>query len=274
MKEEVSMKIGFIGCGNMAQAMIGGIIASGLYEKNNILCFDPSVQARTAVEEKFNFKTLSSNQEVAKDSDYLVFAVKPYLYAKVMEEISDSIKSTVIIISIAVGVSFSDIKEILGKDTKVVRTQPSTPAFVGESDSTLCPDELITNDELQNVVAIFKSFGKAEIISEALMDVVPAIASSAPAYTMILIEAMADGGVLHGFPRDQAYRLSAQAVLGAAKLVLESGEHPGKLKDQICTPGGTTIEAVRTLEEKGFRDAVISAVDACAKKSLAMGKNN
>jgi pyrroline-5-carboxylate reductase len=191
-----------------------------------------------------------------------------------MEEISDSIKSTVIIISIAVGVSFSDIKEILGKDTKVVRTQPSTPAFVGESDSTLCPDELITNDELQNVVAIFKSFGKAEIISEALMDVVPAIASSAPAYTMILIEAMADGGVLHGFPRDQAYRLSAQAVLGAAKLVLESGEHPGKLKDQICTPGGTTIEAVRTLEEKGFRDAVISAVDACAKKSLAMGKNN
>jgi pyrroline-5-carboxylate reductase len=274
MKEEASMKIGFIGCGNMAQAMIGGIIASGLYEKNNILCFDPSVQARTAIEEKFNFKTLSSNQEVAKDSDYLVLAVKPYLYAKVMEEISDSIKSTVIIISIAVGVSFSDIKGILGKDTKVVRTQPSTPAFVGESDSTLCPDELITNDELQNVVAIFKSFGKAEIISEALMDVVPAIASSAPAYTMILIEAMADGGVLHGFPRDQAYRLSAQAVLGAAKLVLESGEHPGKLKDQICTPGGTTIEAVRTLEEKGFRDAVISAVDACAKKSLAMGKNN
>ncbi|WKY45927.1 pyrroline-5-carboxylate reductase [Eubacteriaceae bacterium ES2] len=266
------MKIGFIGCGNMAQAMIGGIIASGLYEKNDILCYDPSAQARATIEEKFNFKTLASNQEVAKNSDYLVLAVKPYLYAKVMEEINDSIKSTVIIISIAVGVSFSDIKEILGKNTKVIRTQPSTPAFVGESDSTLCPDELITNDELQNVIEIFKSFGKAEIISENLMDVVPAIASSAPAYTMILIEAMADGGVLHGFPRDQAYRLSAQAVLGAAKLVLESNEHPAKLKDQICTPGGTTIEAVRMLEEKGFRDAVISAVDACAKKSLAMGK--
>ena len=160
----------------------------------------------------------------------------------------------------------------MGRDVKVIRTQPSTPAFVGESDSTLCPDGHMTPEDIQDVITIFESFGKAEIISEKLMDVVPGIASSAPAYTMLLIEAMADGGVLHGFPRDQAYRLSAQAVYGAAKLVLESGEHPGKLKDQICTPGGTTIEAVRMLEAKGFRDAVISAVDACARKSLAMSK--
>lgn len=268
------MKIGFIGCGNMATAMIGGIVSSRLYEQKNIVCYDPNEASRLAVEKKFGCTLVNSNQEVAKNSDYLILAVKPYLYAKVMEEIRDAIKDSVIIISIAVGVSFSDIKEILGQNIKVVRTQPSTPAFVGESDSTLCPDDLITGQEMDKVIEIFKSFGKAEVISEALMDVVPAIASSAPAYTMLLIEAMADGGVLHGFPRDQAYRLSAQAVLGAAKLVLESGEHPGKLKDQICTPGGTTIEAVRMLEEKGFRDAVISAVDACAKKSLAMGKKN
>ncbi|WKY49146.1 pyrroline-5-carboxylate reductase [Eubacteriaceae bacterium ES3] len=266
------MNIGFIGCGNMATAMVGGIIASGLYQKENILCYDPSESARAAIEDKCGIKTVSSNQEVAKSSDYLVLAVKPYLYAKVMEEIKADIKDSVIIISIAVGVSFSDIKGMLGEKIKVVRTQPSTPAFVGESDSTLCPDDKISKEELEDVIEIFRSFGKAEVISEALMDVVPAIASSAPAYTMLLIEAMADGGVLHGFPRDQAYRLSAQAVLGAAKLVLESGEHPAKLKDQICTPGGTTIEAVIKLEEKGFRDAVISAVDACAKKSLSMGK--
>ncbi|MEF9919160.1 MAG: pyrroline-5-carboxylate reductase dimerization domain-containing protein, partial [Eubacterium sp.] len=122
----------------------------------------------------------------------------------------------------------------------------------------------------EDIRTIFESFGTVEVISEKLMNVVPAIASSAPAYTMLLIEAMADGGVLHGFPRDQAYRLAAQSVYGAAKLVLETGTHPAVLKDQICTPGGTTIEAVRTLEAMGFRDAVISAVDACALKSKSM----
>lgn len=175
-------------------------------------------------------------------------------------------------IVIAVGVEFSDVKDILGKDTKVIRTQPSTPAFVGESDSTICPDELMTEQDIEEVMSIFKSFGRVEIINEKLMNVVPSIASSAPAYTMLLIEAMADGGVLHGFPRDQAYRLAAQSVYGAAKLVLETGEHPAVLKDQICTPGGTTIEAVRALEASGFRDAVISAVDACALKSISLLK--
>ncbi|MBK5243661.1 MAG: pyrroline-5-carboxylate reductase [Eubacteriaceae bacterium] len=264
--------IGFIGCGNMASAMIGGLIRSDLFLPENILCYDPMEGSRGMLAQKYGVNVLSSNKEVAMKSDYLVLAVKPYLYDKVLQEIAESIKSTVIIISIAVGVSFNDIKGILGEQIKVIRTQPSTPAFVGESDSTICPDDQMTQEDVLDIVAIFKSFGTVEIISEKLMEVVPGIASSAPAYAMLLIEAMADGGVLHGFPRDQAYRLSAQAVLGAAKLVLESGEHPGKLKDQICTPGGTTIEAVRVLEAKGFRDAVISAVDACAKKSMAMGK--
>ncbi|HEY5556255.1 pyrroline-5-carboxylate reductase [Acetobacterium sp.] len=266
--------IGFIGCGNMASAMIGGLIKSELFLPKNILCFDPIEGPRGMLAQKYGVSVLCSNKEVAVKSDYLVLAVKPYLYGKVLEEISESIKSTVIIISIAVGVSFNDIKGILGEETKVIRTQPSTPAFVGESDSTICPDDQMVQEDILDIMAIFKSFGTVEIISEKLMEVVPGIASSAPAYAMLLIEAMADGGVLHGFPRDQAYRLSAQAVFGAAKLVLESGEHPGKLKDQICTPGGTTIEAVRVLEAKGFRDAVISAVDACAQKSKSMGKKN
>jgi pyrroline-5-carboxylate reductase len=270
----VKSSIGFIGCGNMAKAMIGGLIKGELFSPENIFCYDPYVASREQVKKEFNVSVMPSNLEVAQKADYLVLAVKPYLYAMVMEEIKDSIKPSVIVISIAVGVGFADIKSILGEKVKVIRTQPSTPAFVGESDSTLCPDELMTDADLKDVIAIFESFGKAEIISEKLMEVVPGIASSAPAYTMLLIEAMADAGVLHGFPRDQAYRLSAQAVLGAAKLVLESGEHPGKLKDQICTPGGTTIEAVRMLEAKGFRDAVISAVDACAQKSLAMSRKD
>ncbi|MBI4857599.1 MAG: pyrroline-5-carboxylate reductase [Acetobacterium woodii] len=264
--------IGFIGCGNMAKAMIGGLVKSDLFKPENILCYDPTEAARIHVAEEFGVTVMQSNAQVAEKADYLVLAVKPFLYYKVLEEIAGIIKPSVVIVSIAVGVSFSDIKEQLGKEVKVIRTQPSTPAFVGESDSTLCPDQHMTPEDVADIVTIFESFGKAEIISEKLMEVVPGIASSAPAYAMLLIEAMADAGVLHGFPRDQAYRLSAQAVYGAAKLVLESGEHPGKLKDQICTPGGTTIEAVRVLEAKGFRDAVISAVDACAKKSLAMSK--
>lgn len=264
--------IGFIGCGNMAGAMISGLIKGDLFSPKNILCYDPCEGPRGMLAQKYGVNVLCSNKEVAEKADYLVLAVKPYLYVDVLDEIAKSIKPEVIIISIAVGVSMNDMKEILGENIKVIRTQPSTPAFVGESDSTICPDDKMTHEDILEVVTIFKSFGTVEIISEKLMDVVPGIASSAPAYAMLLIEAMADGGVLHGFPRDQAYRLSAQAVLGAAKLVLESGEHPGKLKDQICTPGGTTIEAVRVLEAKGFRDAVISAVDACAKKSMAMGK--
>lgn len=264
--------IGFIGGGNMATAMIGGLIKGAIFSPKNIVCYDPMEAQRGLLAQKYGVNVQTSNKEVAEKSDYLVLAVKPYLYGKVLEEIKEDIKKTVIIISIAVGVGFEDMKSILGEDVRVVRTQPSTPAFVGESDSTICPDDLMTPEDIRDIQDIFKSFGTVEIISEKLMEVVPGIASSAPAYTMLLIEAMADAGVLHGFPRDQAYRLSAQAVLGAAKLVLESEEHPGKLKDQICTPGGTTIEAVRVLEAKGFRDAVISAVDACAQKSLALGK--
>jgi|LGOV01.1.fsa_nt_gb pyrroline-5-carboxylate reductase len=272
--DKMKKTIGFIGCGNMATAMIGGIVNGGIFTPENIVCFDPLENSRDQIKQKYGVTVLQSNLEVAEKSDYLVLAVKPYLYGKILEEIGRNIKTTVIIISIAVGVSFGDIKGIIGETTKVVRTQPSMPAFVGESDSTICPDHQMTNEDISDIIKIFNSFGRVEIISETLMDVVPSIASSAPVYTMLLIEAMADGGVLHGFPRDQAYRLSAQAVYGAAKFVLESGEHPGKLKDQICTPGGTTIEAVRVLEAKGYRDAIISAVDACAKKSLSMSNKN
>lgn len=262
--------IGFIGCGNMAQAMMGGLVKGGIFAPEHILVYDPVQGQREKAAEKFGVAAAQDNKEVAEGADYLVLAVKPYIYSEVLKDIAGHVKKDAVVIVIAVGVEFGDVKAILGDDIKVVRTQPSTPAFVGESDSTICPDDLMDDQDIQDVLTIFESFGKVEIISEKLMNVVPAIASSAPAYTMLLIEAMADGGVLHGFPRDQAYRLAAQSVYGAAKLVLETGEHPGVLKDQICTPGGTTIEAVCALEEKGFRPAIIAAVDACAKKSKAM----
>lgn len=253
----------------MGTAMSHGVLASGLFKPENILLYDGNETALTKLTDALGAKVCGSGSEVAEQADYLVLAVKPGIYPAVLQDIKGHVKDDAIVVVIAVGIRFSDITDVLG-EVKVIRVQPSTPALVGESDTTICPDEKLSKSEVDDLIRIFNSFGKTELISEALMNVVPSIASSAPAYALMLIEAMADGGVLHGFPRDQAIRLSAQAVYGAAKLVLEQGEHPAVLKDRICTPGGTTIEAVRVLEEKGMRDAVISAVDACAEKSRKM----
>ncbi|MGI6109025.1 MAG: pyrroline-5-carboxylate reductase [Bacilli bacterium] len=270
----MNKKIGFIGCGNMATAMAGGLRQAELVVPENILLYDAAPEAAAQLQEKTGAVVMNSGADVAAQADYLVLAVKPYIYPAVLKEIAGSVKDGAVVIVIAVGISFDDIKNALGKNTRTIRVQPSTPALVGESDTTVCPDDLITKEELDEIITIMNSFGKTEVISEKLMDVVPSIASSSPAYALMLIEAMADGGVLHGFPRDQAIRLAAQSVYGAAKLVLETGEHPAVLKDRICTPGGTTIEAVRTLEDEGFRKAVIAAVDACANKSAGMMKKD
>lgn len=265
----MNKKIGFIGCGNMGSAMAKGIKNSELIDNENLILFDNNIEVLENLVQELDATKAESAKEVAKNSDYLVLAVKPYIYPEVLDEISDSLKEDATVIVIAVGVTFDDIKEKLG-DVKIVRAQPSTPALVGESNSTVLPNEKITLEELSEIIDIFNSFGKTEVISEKLMNVVPSIASSSPAYALMLISAMADAGCLQGFPRDQAIRLSAQSVLGAAKLVLETGEHPDQLKDNICTPGGTTIEAVCKLEEKGFRGIVIEAVNACAEKSLKL----
>lgn len=259
-------KIGFIGCGNMGQAMAEAIAGTGLFNNENIILYDKNETVLNKLAEKIGATKADDEKQVAQESDYLILAVKPGIYPEVLETISGETKEDTTVIVIAVGVGFEDVYEKLG-DVKVVRVQPSTPALVGESDTTMYPDDKISEDEIEDLKTIFKSFGTIEILNGDLMDIVPSIASSAPAYALMLISAMADGGCLNGFPRDQAIRLSAQAVLGAAKLVLETGEHPDALKDKICTPGGTTIEAVVSLEEDGFRGNVIKAVNKCAQKS-------
>lgn len=264
-------KIGFIGCGNMGEAMSRGIRNSQLFEDKNIILFDKNEKVMEDLAQELGATAAADEKEVARESDYLVLAVKPGVYPEVLEEISGEVKEDAIVVVIAVGVSFEDVYEKLG-DVKVVRVQPSTPALVGESDSTIYPDEKVSEEELKDLLTMLESFGTAEVLNGALMDIVPSIASSAPAYALMLISAMADGGCLNGFPRDQAIRLSAQAVLGAAKMVLETGEHPDALKDKICTPGGTTIEAVVSLEEDGFRGSVIKAVNKCAEKSKKLMK--
>lgn len=265
-------KIGFIGCGNMAQAMIGGIIKSKLVLPSQVMASAITEKNLNFAKNKYGILVSSNNIDTAKFSDIIILAVKPNIYDVIIEEIKGHIKKDSIIITIAAGITLSFTEKSFGRNLKVIRTMPNTPALVGEGMSALCANKLVTKEELELVVKIFEGFGKAEIISEKLMDAIPAISGSSPAYVYMFIEALADGGVLDGIPRDKAYKLAAQAVLGAAKMVLETGMHPGALKDNVCSPGGSTIEAVATLEEKGFRSAVLSAMKSCTNKSKEMSK--
>lgn len=264
--------IGFIGSGNMCQAMIGGIINSKLVDPTNIIISDLDEKKLNSISKKYGVLTTTDSKEVAKQSDIIVLSVKPNIYDVIMKSIKEYVTEEKVIVTIAAGKSIRDIENILGEKTKIVRTMPNTPALVNEGMSALCANKNILESDLNEVKSIFESFGKAEVVQEYLIDSVIGVSGSSPAYVFMFIEAMADGAVLGGMPRDQAYKFAAQAVLGSAKMVLESEKHPGELKDMVCSPGGTTIEAVKTLEEKGFRSSVIEAIVNCMEKSKKMSQ--
>ena len=211
-----------------------------------------------------------SNEEAAGLADILFLSVKPQFYEEVIAQIKDLVRPETIIVTIAPGKTLSWLREKFGRDLKIVRTMPNTPALVKEGMTGVCRNESVTDEDLTKVMTILGSFGKAEVVPEHLLDVVTSVSGSSPAYVFMLIEAMADGAVADGMPRAQAYKFAAQAVLGSAKMVLETGRHPGELKDMVCSPGGTTMEAVRILEEKGLRSAIIEAEKACVSKSRGM----
>ncbi len=264
--ENMKKKIGFIGAGKMAQAMIEGIIKSQLIPKENVMASANSEKTIEIIEKTYGILTTLNNRDIAGYADILILAVKPELYVNVIKEIKNEIKPSAIIITIAAGISLMDIEQSFGFQVKAVRTMPNTPSLVGEGMSAICANTYLDESEISEVERLFHTFSKTERLDEKLMDAVPAISGSSPAYVYMLIEAMADGGVRQGIPREQAYRLAAQAVLGAAKMVLETGKHPGELKDNVCTPGGATIEAVVTLEEKQFRGSITAAMESCTNK--------
>lgn len=262
--------IGFIGGGNMASAIIGGILNSGLASKEQILATTKTEKTATSLSERFGISTSTDNTAAAKQSDILVLAVKPFLFGEIINEIMDCVRPETLIISIAAGQTIEKIEHAFAKNIKLVRAMPNTPALVGEAMSALCANQNVTEDDLSDARTIFNSFGKCEIVPEFMMDTVIGVSGSSPAYVYMFIEAMADAAVADGMPRAQSYKFAAQAVLGAAKMVLETGMHPGALKDAVCSPGGTTIEAVATLEQLGLRSTVIAAQRACVKKSKDM----
>lgn len=266
----MNKRIGFIGCGNMGKAMLGSLVKSKDINNEDIMVSTKSNTSAQNIIKEFNVKATTINSEVTKNSDIIFLAVKPFFFKEVIEEIKDVVKEDVIIISIAAGVTIEQIEEWFGKKIKLVRTMPNTPALVGEGMSAICPNNNVSEEELNYIGKLYNLFGKYEVIAEKDFHAFIALCGSSPAYVFMFIEAMADAAVADGMPRAQAYKFAAQAVLGSAKMVLETGKHPGELKDAVCSPGGTTIEAVATLEKAGLRNAVIEAQRACVQKSRNM----
>lgn len=264
--------IGFIGCGNIANAMIVGLVKSGTIPSESIMVSNRSPEKLENVKEQYGVFTTLNNKEVAKFANVLVLSVKTNKYYKVIDEIKDSIGEDTIIVSLAAGRSIESIEKSFARKIKLVRTMPNIPAIVGEAMSALCHNDLVTEEEFELVLDIFRSFGEVEVVDEELMDVVTAISGSSPALVYLFIESLADGAVLKGFPRSKAYKMVSQAVLGAAKIVLETGKHPGQLKDEVCSAGGTTIEAIYALERKGFRGHVIEAIEMGTEKSKRLAE--
>lgn len=260
------MKIGFIGCGNMATAIIKGMLSHGLVSAEDIVVSNKTEEGRIRSEKNLGVRAVCCNNEVVKVSEILVLAVKPQFLKEVLSEVKDDVQESQLIVSIVAGKTISWLEEEIGIDKKIVRLMPNTPAMVGEGMTSISLNTNVSEEEVELVKQITECFGKNEVVPERLIDPVMSLSGSSPAYVFMLLEAMADAGVADGMPRKQAYRFAAQAVLGSAKMLLETGMHPGELKDMVCSPGGTTIEAVGVLEKRGFRSAVFEAMRACVEK--------
>jgi pyrroline-5-carboxylate reductase len=271
VQETNHKKLGFIGLGNMASAMIGGMLKQKMVEPGDIIGKAATSVTEQKVKTTFNIEIADSNASAAAQADILFLAVKPIFFPEVIGEIREAVRPGTLIVSIAAGRTLDYLRDAFDReDCKIIRCMPNTPALVLEGCTGVCADDNVTEGELECVMQLLRSFGRAGVVPERLMDVVVGVSGSAPAYVFMFIEAMADEAVAEGMPRKQAYEFAAQAVLGSARMVLETGRHPGELKDMVCSPGGTTIQAVKVLEEMGMRAAVMDAMEACIEKSREM----
>ena len=264
-------KLGFIGAGNMAQAIIKGAVEKRAVIANDIYVFDIDTERCSELSDRFGIHAAADIKTLADQSDLLLLAVKPNVMSTVLSEFN-ALDIAKPIISIAAGWSAAKIRGLACSGTKVLRLMPNTPLMAGEGMSVFETPSDFDEDETAFAEGVFSALGKVEYAPGKLMDAVTAVSGSGPAYVYMFIDALADAGVLCGLPRNTALTLAAQTVYGASKMVLDTGAHPGVLKDAVCSPGGTTIEAVKSLEENGFRGAVIKAVQECANKSKALSE--
>ena len=260
---------GFIGVGNMGYPLLKAAINT--FGREEVTYSDHSAARNRAVQEETGVPYSADNIMLVKSCKYLVLAVKPQFFPEVLEEIRAYVTKDHIVI--AAGITIDTITKGLSEQTRIVRIMPNTPAMVNRGMTGVCYSKAVFLDEEKELMdRFFSSYGKYEVFEESLMNAVVCANGSSPAYVYLFIEALADSVVKYGIPRDKAYTLAAQTVLGAAAMVLETGEHPGKLKDNVCSPGGTTIAGVSALEEYGFRNAIIKATDACYDKAVSLSQ--
>ncbi|MGE5473132.1 MAG: pyrroline-5-carboxylate reductase [Ignavibacteriales bacterium] len=267
-------RIGIIGCGNMGGALVKGIIKSGEVDAESILVLDEEHKKAETLSKKYGVIARARLNDVLRFADYVILAVKPSIVPEVLKKMKkDELRDTVII-SIAAGVTIESIEKVLECECKVARVMPNTPALIKESMSAICYNKNINDKEMTSIKKIFEYIGRVIEVNENQMNAVTALSGSGPAYVFMFIEAMADAGVRMGLKRDIAYELSAQTVLGSAKMVMETGKHPGELKDMVCSPAGTTIEAVYQLEKRGFRGTVMKAIGEAFEKAEEMSEED
>ena len=258
-------KIGFIGMGHIGTAIMNSLIETHKKEDLLFTCAHP--ERGVKINEKTGVRFVSSNQLCAREADILILAVKPVVYDRVLEEIRPEIGGSKLVISLAPGITIAEVSEKLGGFKRIVRAMPNTPAQIREGMTGICYDDSrFTDGDREELAQLFLSFGRMKKLDERLMDAVTVISGSSPAFVFMFIDALSDAGFRYGMKKTDALEMAAQALLGSAKMVLETGEHPSLLKDAVCSPGGTTIEAVAALEETGFRNVVLKGAEACYRR--------
>lgn len=268
------MRIGFIGAGMMAEALIGGVIAAGIAAPESVMASDVSGERRREVAERYGIQATADNGEVVRFANVILLAVKPQHASGALQSIRSDVTTEKLVLSIMAGVPTSAIESRLVEGLPVIRVMPNIPCVVKEAASAIAKGAHATDEHLATAVKIFSSVGTAVSVEESLMDAVTGLSGSGPAYIFTVIEALSDGGVAAGLPRPTALKLAAQTVLGAAKMVLETEDHPAVLRERVTSPAGTTVEGLAVLEAKGVRDAFAQAVRAAAHRSKILGEGS
>jgi pyrroline-5-carboxylate reductase len=265
-------RIGMLGAGNMAGALIRGLLASGDVKTNQIRASDVRAERLEELAKTYGIVTHADNRELARWANVVVVAVKPQVVDRALEQVTDALVADTLVVSIAAGVPLKAIEARLPAGVRAVRAMPNTAAIALAGATGIAPGSGATEDDLRIAKALFDAVGRTVVLDENLIDAVTGLSGSGPAYIMLMIEALADGGVKVGLHRDTALLLAAQTVYGSAKLLLETGEHPGRLKDMVTSPGGTAIAGLHTLESGGLRRTLIDAVDSATRRAIELGE--
>jgi pyrroline-5-carboxylate reductase len=264
--------IAFLGAGNMAEALVKGLLRANVADPQEVICTDRRKERGIELTARYGVRFDTSNRAAAEVADIIILSVKPQVMNHLLEEIAPALNPSKLVISIAAGVPIEAIERKVGHGVRIVRTMPNTPALVGAGATALSPGKHATEADLEQAKSLFDAIGKAVIVDEGLLDAVTGLSGSGPAYVFLIIEALSDAGVKVGLPRYTAQELAAQTVFGSARLLMETGEHPGRLKDQVTSPGGTAIAGLHTLEAGGLRTTLMDAVEAATKRSKELGE--